>query len=224
MTATYSEAGVKCVASTMTLDEIDRLRFRVEMIANGDVKDNLAENSDSRIVKNERVFVLRDDVVCGGTKARFLHRVIADDPKLSSAPSFGYNSSRYGSAAIVLAWTAKRLGKPVFLIEKKPRAHPLHANDQLAADLGATFVKSFASQKGIARLPSGFRMTAMEVEIAEFARRIRDAHGVFDQVWCVVATGALISGLAFSGLGRTGLGKHYYGVNVYPGSKIGESL
>jgi hypothetical protein len=62
-------------------------------------------------------------------------------------------------------------------------------------------------------------MTDMELEIAQFARRIRDVHGVFDQVWCVVATGALISGLAFSGIG-----KHYYGVNVYPGSGIGDSL
>jgi hypothetical protein len=175
------------------------------------------------------MFALRDDIVCGGTKVRALHHVITKDPRYANALSFGYHSSRYGSAQIVLAWTGRRLGKPVYLQEKESdwgwtrKPGILHPNDELARQLGARFVEHYGYKT--VEMPSGFKSFAVIHEIEAYARRVRDAAGgswrtpAFDQLWCVVATGTLVRGLQ-----RSGIARHYHCVNVYPDSGIALQL
>jgi endonuclease YncB( thermonuclease family) len=197
----------QCLDTSVTLEKHDATPLQFQVVT---------QKEDPRIERGE-IFVLRDDRVCGGTKSRVLHRVLRTDPQFLEASSYGYVSSTYGTAALVLAWTAQRLlpKKKVFLVERQP-SYPLA---QLTAKMGATLVDSvssaLASSPGTTMLPSGFRHPLVEEEIARLARVVRERLGVFDQVWCVCATGTLLRGLQKAGLGKT-----YHAVNIYPGSGI----
>jgi hypothetical protein len=167
------------------------------------------------IEMHEGVTVVRDDLVPGGSKARFLPLLIR------GAREAVFGGPFCGGAPYALAVVGQRLGIPVTLFyAQRKRLHPLQAAAQAA---GARLewvpagriahvqkrAREYAAAAGARFLPLGFDAPDAEGPYLAAMRAVRDQIGVPGQVWC--ATG---SGMLARCLGRAFPEAAVYGVAV----------
>lgn len=143
------------------------------------------------------VVVVRDDLLPGGTKTRFLPDVIGDAKEIVFGGPF------CGGAPVALAVIGQVYRRKVTLFYAK-RDTP-HRRQQSAIDYGANVVwvplgfmthvqkraREYAASVGALFLPLGFDVSAAEPPFVEAMRKVTKAEGAFDEVWCATGSGML---------------------------------
>lgn len=190
-----------------------------------------------RITKlNDNLFVVRDDQLIAGTKSRVIKNYFRK-MILFGYNEFVYISSWYGAASIALAKVLSELSDEIdqddnlsctIFIEKYTReknedlpplmriAKKLYHNIRFIQisrdyfDQIKSMAIEYSKNKDAYFVQSGFNYPEVINEITEVANEIRDYMGVFDEVWCAIGSGTLISGLS-----RSNLGKKYFGVSIF---------
>lgn len=151
------------------------------------------------VEQHDGILVVRDDLITGGTKARYAARAFG------AAAEAVYASPCEGGAQVALAATARRLGRRATIFCAK-RAKP-HRRTIQARDLGATVVlvdpgylsvvqaraKGYAARVGAILVPFGFDLPGCVDAIAGAAASIGECP---DEVWCAAGSGVLARGLA----------------------------
>ena len=152
-----------------------------------------------RVIEHDDVFVVRDDLFPGGTKARS-HPSLFD-----GAEELVYASPAEGGAQTALATVASQLGKraTIFVAQRAQ----LHPRTLMAKRLGAKIVqvspgylnvvqaraREYSHQTGALLAPFGFDIPGARQAIAQAALSI----GIQpDEVWCAGGSGVLARGLA----------------------------
>lgn len=164
----------------------------------------------------EGISVVRDDLIPGGTKRRFIDVYV-------SAPyaEFVYASPAYGGAQIALAHACALHGKQATIFTAKRR--DLHPRTREAYQAGAKIMqvptgylsnvkakaRAYAESTGACLLPFGFDVPEAIYAIASAARYVYNQYGPFDECWCAAGSGVLSRGLQASGLAT-----RYYAVAV----------
>lgn len=147
-----------------------------------------------RVEKFGDIFVVRDDLIKGGTKAR----IIGDF--LGGSDEWVYASPAYGYAQVALACTCKRLGKnaTIFVAKRKimhPRTLEARAEGAKIVQVPHGYLSNVKSKAaayceytGASLLPFGF-------DFPEFLGGISDVAGSIDftpdEVWTVAGSGTL---------------------------------
>jgi 1-aminocyclopropane-1-carboxylate deaminase/D-cysteine desulfhydrase-like pyridoxal-dependent ACC family enzyme len=152
-----------------------------------------------QVIKHDGVFVVRDDLFPGGTKARFLPLLF------DGADEVVYASAAEGGAQTALATVAAQLGKRATIFVAR-RAQP-HPRALMAKRLGAKIMqvspgylstvqaraRDYSRNAGARLAPFGVDMPEAIKAIATAARSI----GIDpDEVWCASGSGVLARGLA----------------------------
>lgn len=145
------------------------------------------------------IWVVRDDLILGGTKARIIPRLFV------SGNEYVYPSPAQGMAQCALAYAAQRCRRSaVIYCAARAERHP---NTQRAADAGARIVevrpgylsvvkaraREYCNATGATLLPWGLACPEMILGVADLARGI----GIEppDEVWCCAGSGTLARGL-----------------------------
>jgi hypothetical protein len=143
-----------------------------------------------------RMFVVRDDLLPGGTKRRFLTPLMQRWPE----QEFVFGGPAYGYAQLALAWSARDVGKrATFFIAARSKPHPLSAQ---AAAVGCRFrpcrpgyltvvqarAKTYAAETGARFLPLGFDLPEV---LAEAAAQMAAVSMDPPEVWCAAGSGLL---------------------------------
>lgn len=166
---------------------------------------------------HERVFVVREDVIAGGTKRRFVDPFVA-----ARAPSFDefvYATTAFGGAQIALAHAcSKAKRKAVVFVAKR---NELHARTLEAQIAGASIIEvpmGFLSNvQAKARdycakrprsflMPFGFDSPEARAAIRDAALDVRARFGKFGEVWCAAGSGTLVQSLRDAELGARYIG------------------
>lgn len=151
------------------------------------------------IIEHEGLYVARDDLYPGGTKARYLPALFAD------ADEVVYASPAEGGAQTALAHCAKALGKRATIFVAK-RAAP-HPRALMAERLGAKIMqvapgyltvvqaraRAYCAATGAKLAPFGVNLPGSIEAIAQAARGFDFTP---DEVWCASGSGVLARGLA----------------------------
>ena len=142
---------------------------------------------------------MRDDLIGGGTKARYIAGLF------EQADEIVYASPAEGGAQTALAWAARELSKRATIFVAKRRAP--HARSLMAKRLGATVwqiapgylsvsqarARAYCAATGATMAPFG--MDAPEA-IATIAGAARATGLEPDEVWCASGSGVLARALA----------------------------
>lgn len=151
------------------------------------------------VVENhDGIWVVRDDLLPGGTKARYLYRLFKQYDEIV------YASPAYGGAQLALAYCARLTGKRATIFVAK-RRQP-HARTIEAARAGAQVyqipngylnvvqsrAKRYAADRGAFYLPFGADLHSAVEDIAAATAGIT---GDYDEVWCAAGSGVLVRGL-----------------------------
>lgn len=151
------------------------------------------------IVEHDGVLVVRDDLLPGGTKARFIGAFF------DGADEAVYATPAEGGAQTALATVARRLGKRATIFVAARRR--MHNRTLEASRLGAKVVpvapgylsvvqsraREYCSRTGARLVPFGVDTPEAIEAIAAAAR----ATGIEpDEVWCAAGSGVLARGLA----------------------------
>lgn len=144
---------------------------------------------------HDRVTVVRDDLLPGGTKRRAIH-VFFDDEHTE----YVYASPVQGAAQLALAFTAREFGKRVriFCAERKA----WHANTSRVAELGGIIeevpmgflsnvtakAQTYCAHSGAKMLPFGLDAPEFIVALAGVARTIDYQP---QEVWSIASSGVL---------------------------------
>ena len=151
------------------------------------------------VIEHDGVLIVRDDLLAGGTKARYLPLLF------DGADEVVYASPAEGGAQTALATVASQLGKraTIFVAQRKQ----LHPRTLMATRLGAPIVqvspgylnvvqaraREYCHQTGARLAPFGFDIPGAAQAIAQAALSI----GIQpDEVWCAGGSGVLARGLA----------------------------
>lgn len=151
------------------------------------------------IVEHEGVLVVRDDLIGGGTKARYIVRLF------EQAEEIVYASPAEGGAQTALAWAARELGKRATIFVAKRKAP--HPRSLMAKALGAKVyqvapgylstvqarARQYCERTGAMLAPFGMDMPEALEEIAAAAQATSAEP---DEVWCAAGSGVLARGLA----------------------------
>lgn len=147
------------------------------------------------------VFIVRDDLVLGGTKRCFADQLIRGHREVV------YASPAYGGAQIAIAHAARETGSlATIFVAKRNRPHPRTLEAKAA---GAKIVqvptgyltnvqakaKAYAEATGATLLPFGLETPTAFEAIAARARIAAKHLGWLDQVWSVGGSGVLTRGL-----------------------------
>lgn len=158
-------------------------------------------NWEPVIKKHEGVLVVRDDYIPGGSKRRFVDRLMV------GAAEVVYASPVYGGAQIAIAHAASELGiKATIFCAKRQVPHPRTLE---AYKAGAKIVQvptgylsnvkakaqAYCNMTGAAMLPFGLNDPTAIDAIAVAARGVQATIGKIDQVWCVGGSGVFCRGL-----------------------------
>lgn len=149
-----------------------------------------------------RIAVLRDDLLEGGSKMRFLPFLCGDAQEVVFGGPF------CGGAPHALSVWAREAGRRATLFYAERRE--LHARQQAARANGAQLVmvrpgymtvvqaraRAYAAEAGALFLPLGFDVQAAIAPLAEFAARVRREWGSPDELWCAAGSGMLTRVLA----------------------------
>jgi hypothetical protein len=147
------------------------------------------------------IYVVRDDLVSGGTKRCFLDQLICGKQEVV------YASPAYGGAQIAIAHAAKELGSlATIFVAKRAVPHPRTLEAKAA---GAKIVqvsngylsnvqskaKAYSESTGSTLLPFGLETPIAFDAIAARARIVANLIGEIDEVWSVGGSGVLTRGL-----------------------------
>lgn len=151
------------------------------------------------VVEHDGIHVVRDDLIGGGTKARYMLSLF------DNADEVVYATPAEGGAQTALAWAARELGKRATLfVAKRKQPHP---RAFMAKALGAKVyqvspgylsvvqarAKAYCAATGVTLSPFGVDMPGSVEAIADAAR----STGLQpDEVWCASGSGVLMRGLA----------------------------
>lgn len=151
------------------------------------------------VQRHEGILVVRDDLIGGGTKARFIIGMYAD------AVEIVYASPAEGGAQTALAWAARECGRRATVFVAKRKA--AHARSLMAKRLGADVyqvtpgylsvvqarAREYCSRTGATLAPFGMDTPDAIRTIAAAARNT----GIYpDEVWCASGSGVLARALA----------------------------
>lgn len=147
-----------------------------------------------------RFYVVRDDLLPGGSKVRYLLPFLSEQPEKEIV----YASPAQGYAQIAIAQVCRQLGKRAIILVAK-RKTP-HARTVAARVAGATVVlvpngrlnvlqaraRQLAADRGAYLLPFGADVPAA---LEHFAAVAREINVTPSEVWACSGSGALIRGL-----------------------------
>lgn len=166
-----------------------------------DVAEKSHKERAPTIVEHDGVFVVRDDMHYGGTKARLLA------PLFASYDEIVYATPAEGGAQSAIAAAAKQFGKraTLFVAERKIP----HARQLLATSYGAKIVtvkpgyltvvqaraRQYSAETGAYLLPFG---AAFDGAIEGIADAALSTGFEPDEVWCASGSGTLARGLALA--------------------------
>lgn len=151
------------------------------------------------IVNHDGILVARDDLIGGGTKARYMTRLF------ERAEEIVYATPAEGGAQSALAWVARAMGKRATLfVAKRAEAHP---RAHMAKALGATVyqvspgyltvvqarARAYCEATGATLAPFGMDLPEAVDTIAQAAR---DSGAAPQEVWCASGSGVLARALA----------------------------
>lgn len=160
------------------------------------------------VTVHDGIYVVRDDLIPGGTKRRFIDAFVAGEPQ-----EFVYATPAYGGAQIALAIAARNAGKRCTLFVAK--RHALHPRTLEAQRAGAKVVeiphgylsnvqskaRRYCEESGAYLLPHGFDTPEARAAVAAAATAVRKQHGTFAEVWSVAGSGMLTRSLQAAELG-----------------------
>jgi hypothetical protein len=151
------------------------------------------------VKEHDGILVVRDDLLEGGTKARFLTKLFSKHDEMV------YASTAPGGAQLALAYSARAMGKKatLFVAERKQ----YHERTLEAIAVGAAIhpqkcgylsnlqakARKYCEATGTHYLELG--CPEAEDAIAEAAARVHAKYGPFDQVWSAAGSGVLTRGL-----------------------------
>jgi hypothetical protein len=141
-----------------------------------------------RVIEHDDVFVVRDDLFPGGTKARFLPSLF------DGAEELGYASPAEGGAQTALATVASQLGKRATIFVAERKREKWHDRTLMAQRLCAQIMqvspgyltvvqaraRQYSHHTGALLAPFGFDMPGALQAIAQAARSIGEEP---DEVW-----------------------------------------
>ena len=141
--------------------------------------------------------ILRDDLIEGGSKMRFLPHLCAGAEELVFGGPF------CGGAPVALSVIGRDLGKRVTLFYAKRKI--LHRRQRQAELNGAKLVavpfgymanvqakaRAYAERVGARFLPLGFDSPEARAPFAEFMAELRAEVGSPDEIWCATGSGML---------------------------------
>lgn len=149
------------------------------------------------VEKHNSVDVLRDDLLAGGSKSRFLLSIIKD------AKEVVYGGPFCGGAPLCLAVFGKKMGIKVTLFYAKRKE--LHRNQKIALQNGATIyqvpfgymtnvqskAKAYAKENGALFLPLGFDVPEANNPFISDMKIIGSELGKYDEIWVACGSGML---------------------------------
>jgi hypothetical protein len=156
---------------------------------------------------HQGVHVVRDDLIPGGTKARYFeHLFQVHDHVVYASPTFG-------GAQLGLAYAAREAGKKTTIfVPQRKQPHPRTVEARAAGarvflvpagrlNVVQARARLFAKDHGAFLLPFGGDSPEARLAIAEAARTVDGCVGPFDEIWCAAGSGTLTRGLqeAFPG-------------------------
>lgn len=158
--------------------------------------------ADPIIEDHDEALVVRDDLMLGGSKVRFLPYVIGDAKEIVFGGPF------CGGAPYALSVYAAMTGRKATLFYAKRR--DLHWRQRAAFALGANLyqvpagrmtvvqkrARDYASQAGALFLPLGFDVAAASDPFETVMRAVAEKTGPIDEVWCAAGSGMLTRCLA----------------------------
>jgi hypothetical protein len=164
------------------------------------------------------ILVLRDDLLVGGTKSRFLGKVLSQE-----YTHFVYATPAYGALQVALAAVGNKEGKKVTLFTAVRRE--LHPYTKKAIELGAEVVqvkygylnvvqaaaKKYAQEQGAYLVPFGLDTPEAVAAIAAITMDVLEEAGGVEHIWCAVGSGTLLKGIH---LGTQGTNIQIHGVWV----------
>lgn len=157
--------------------------------------------SDPVVKEHDGVFVVRDDLIPGGTKARFLVQLFEKHTEIV------YASPAYGGAQLGLAYAAQLSGKraTVFVAKRKelhPRTHEAYKTGAKVFQVPHGYLsnvqskaRAYAQAKGAFYLTFGSDLPEARAVIAQTAATVESAYGPFDEIWAAAGSGTLIRAL-----------------------------
>lgn len=167
----------------------------------------MIEVPDPVIRRHDGILVVRDDLVEGGSKMRFLPQVVA------GASEIVYGAPFCGGAPWALSVYGRRAGVRVTLFYARRDRARWHGRQRAAEANGATIVevpygymtnvqakaRAYAESSGAVFLPLGFDVADARAPFVESMSRVRARVGDPDQVWCASGSGMLARclGVAF---------------------------
>lgn len=154
------------------------------------------------IEEHEGVLVVREDLVAGGSKIRFLPHIVGDAKEIVFGGPF------CGGAPYALAVWGARMGAKVTLFYAK--RSELHWRQKAAFRLGSDIyqvpagriavvqhrARTYAADHGALFLPLGFDLKHATDPFEAVMRDVRQAVGAVDEVWCATGSGMLARCLA----------------------------
>lgn len=143
--------------------------------------------------------VVREDLVDGGSKIRFLPYLVGPDSKRELV----YGTPFCGGAQLALSVWGKRMGVPITLFVAKRK--DLHWRQRAAFQNGAAIfqvpagrmsvvqhrARKYAADRGGLFLPLGFDVKPATEPFVAFMRGVREQTGRVDRVWCATGSGML---------------------------------
>jgi hypothetical protein len=171
-------------------------------------KENTGSNFEPKVDLVDGVYVVRDDLFPGGTKARFAaHYFNGSDEVVYASPC-------EGGAQTALAQVGQVLGKRVTIFCAK-RQTP-HSRSLMAKALGAMVIqvnpghftvvqaraRAYARESGAKLLPFGLDGPLAIQSIADAAGKVDLVRLGIEEVWCAAGSGVLARGLALAWSGQ----------------------
>lgn len=165
-------------------------------------------NPDPIIEQYGRMLVVRDDLVPGGSKMRFLPYLV------QGASEVVFGGPFCGGAPFALSVWGKHTGTKITLFYAQRKRVNWHRRQFLAEENGADIrevpygymtnvqsaAKRYAAEAGALFLPLGFDVPAAAGPFIEHIKRVKKQVGSVDQVWASTGSGMLARclGEAFS--------------------------
>jgi hypothetical protein len=143
------------------------------------------------------ITVVRDDLLEGGSKLRFLPFLVA------GAGEVVFGGPFCGGAPLALSVLGRHSGQKVTLFYAKraelhPRQKQAQANGAVIQQVSPGYMtnvqakaRAYAQSAGALFLPLGFDVPAAEDPFVEFMGRVRQQLGGADEVWCAAGSGML---------------------------------